>query len=313
MAKRRGSWWGVGAWLVLLPLLGPVSYTRLDIVVAAAIAWALERAEAGRWSTAGAWLGLGVAVKLTPALILPALAIVAPRRWRPVAAAAGVGAVFLAPFVTDLPEVSDQVLGYHLERGVHAESLWGSVALVARVVGDADVELVGAFGATDIEATFADGFKTLSNIAAVGVLLDLGLSAWARVRRADGAHLTLVVCGGFILLTAVGRVFSPQYLVWLIAPLALALTIAPRAMRWAALAFGAAVALAHFVYPVVFYDYLDVTWWAVGLGFARNVLLLLSGLLAARVAWRYRSQLPAVEEHEGVEPLLADVGVGPDR
>ncbi len=300
LAKRRGCWWGVGAWLVVLPLLGPVSYTRLDIVVAAAVAWALERVEAGRWTTAGAWLGLGVAVKLTPGLLLPAVAVAAPNRWKPVAAATGVAALFVVPFLGDLPELSDQVLGFHHDRGVHAESLWGSLALVGRLWADADVELVSAFGASDIDATFADGLKTLSNMAAIGVLVDSGLSAWRRVRRGDGAHLVLVVCGAFTLLTAVGRVFSPQYLVWLVAPVAAALTIAPVAMRWAAAAFVAACALAHVVYPVAFYDYLAVEGWAVGLGTARNLLLLVAGLLAARVAWRFPGS--AAPEEPAADP-----------
>lgn len=314
LARRRGSWWGVTAWLVLLPLLGPITYTRLDVAVAAALAWALERAIAGRWAAGGAWLGLGIAVKLTPGLALPALALAAPKRWRPAVAAAAVAAAFVVPFAGDLPELFDQVAGYHLDRGVHAESLWGSLALLARVVGGADVQLVSAFGATDIGAAFADGLKTLSNLAAVGVLLDSALAATRRVRRGDGEHTALVVCGALVLLTAVGRVFSPQYLVWLAAVIAVALTVAPRAMRWPALLFGVAAALAHLVYPVFFYDYLDVRGWAVGLGATRNVALLASGLLTVRAAWQYRPlQLPAVEEHERVEPALADVLVGPDR
>ena len=89
LARRRGSWWGVVAWLALLPLLGPVSYTRLDMAVAACLAWALERIEAGRWTTGGAVLGLGTAIKITPGLLLPAVVLASPngggplprRRW----------------------------------------------------------------------------------------------------------------------------------------------------------------------------------------------------------------------------------------
>jgi len=313
LCRRRGNWWGVAGWLVLVPLLGPVSYTRLDIVVAAALAWAMERVEARRWTPAGAWIGLGAAVKLTPALALPAVVLVSPRRWRPLAAAAGAAAVFFVPFVRDLPALYDDVAGYHLDRGVHAESLWGSLALLARAAVDADVELVNAFGATDVEAAAVDGLATLSNIAAVGVLVDSCLVALRRVRRGDGAHVVLVVCGTLTLLTAVGRVFSPQYLVWLVAPMAAALAVDPRRLRWAALSLALAVALAHAVYPVWFYDYLAVEGWAVTLGVVRNLALLVSGLLAARAAWTYRSRLPAIEQQQVVEPRLADVLVRPDR
>ena len=72
LARRTGVWWGVGAWIVLVPLVGPVTYSRLDIVVAAALAWALERAVAGAWGRSGVAFGVGAVSKLVPALLLPA-------------------------------------------------------------------------------------------------------------------------------------------------------------------------------------------------------------------------------------------------
>jgi hypothetical protein len=317
VARRRRSWWGVGAWLVLVPLLGPVAYTRLDIVVAAALAWALERAVAGRWAASGAWLGLGAAVKLTPVLVLPAIALVSPRRWRPVATAAAVGVAFVLPFVADLPDLVDQVAGYHVDRGVHAESLWGSLALLARVVVDADVDVVSAFGAIDIHAAAADGLKTLSNIAAVGVLVDSAMTAHGRVRRGDGAHLAVVACATLTLLVAVGRVFSPQYLVWLVAPMAVALTVAPRAMRWPAGLLAASIALAHIVYPVFYNDYVLVRGWGVALGVGRNLCLLAAGLLAARASWRFADEAMArapdasQDEPGRVDAVTSEVGRRP--
>ena len=53
IAKRTGSKWGAAAWFVLIPALGPVSYTRLDIVVAVILVWTVERALAGRWGHVG--------------------------------------------------------------------------------------------------------------------------------------------------------------------------------------------------------------------------------------------------------------------
>ena len=289
LARRRRSWGGVVVWLALLPLLGPVTYSRLDVVVAATMAWALERAEAGRWGASGAWLGLGVAVKLTPLLVLPAVVLVSPHRWRTGLAAAAAAAVFVVPFAGELPALTDQVLGYHTDRGVHAESLWGSLALLARVTFGADVGTVGAFGATDIVSGGAEALKTVANVAAVGVVLDSCLNAGRRVRRGDADHLALVVAAATALLVAVGRVFSPQYLVWVVAPLAVAVTVAPGRLRWSVAALAVAVVLAHVLYPVFFADYLDARPGAVVAGLARNIAVLASGVLAARAAWRYRS------------------------
>ena len=304
LSRRRGSWWGVAAWLGLLPLLGPVAFTRLDMAVAACIAWALERVEAGRWTRGGIWLGLGTVIKLTPGLMLPVVAIAAPRRWRPAAAFTAVVAVSVLPFLTDLPKLFDSIAGYHLERGVHAESLWGSAALLARVTMGTSVEVVGAFGASDISSRLDDSLKLLSNIAALVVLIDSVLAAW-HVRRGNGAQTVLVAGGYLVLLTAVGRVFSPQYLVWLVAPIAAGLAIAPRPLRWSAVLLAISIALAHLVYPVWFFDYMAVKGWAVAVGFARNLALLGAGLLAVRVAWRYQPA-PDPDSAPDAEPAVAD-------
>ena len=42
------------------------------------------------------------------------------------------------------------------------------------------------------------------------------------------------------------------------------------------------------MYPVWFYDYLDVKGWAVGVALVRNLALLGAGLLAVRTSWRYQ-------------------------
>jgi hypothetical protein len=219
----------------------------------------------------------------------------------------------VAPFVLDLPEMYDHVARYHLDRGVHAESLYGSAAMVARSVFDADIEVIGAFGAFDLDAKAGGPWKTVSNLAALGVLLDLMLTAATRVRRGDGAHLCVAVAGSLVLLTAVGRVFSPQYLVWLAGAMACGLCVAPRLLRWAAICLGASIALSGYFYPKLFFPYFALEGDALAVALARNVLLVAAGILGVRAAWRYRSDLPAVEEHEGVEPVLGHVPVGPDR
>lgn len=299
LARRTGSWWGVAAWLVMIPLLGPVAYTRLDMAAAAAIAWALERAVARRWTASAVWLGLGIAAKLTPVLILPGLVAVAPRRWRALAGASLVVAVFLAPFVFDLHAMYDSVAAYHLHRGVHAESIYGTFVMVARSVFDVDIKVVGAFGAFDIQGTVADRLKILSNIAALGVLADLTLTTLRRVKRGDGGHLCVVIAGSLVLLTAVGRVFSPQYMVWLVAPMAAGLAFAPRLLRWAAVCLGVSVLLNGIFFPALFFRYFALDGDALAVAVGRMVLLLVAGLLGVRAGWRYPgSGLPAVEQHE---------------
>ena len=52
LASRTGSWWGAATWFLLVPALGPVAYTRLDIVVAVVFVWTIKSAReysAVRW------------------------------------------------------------------------------------------------------------------------------------------------------------------------------------------------------------------------------------------------------------------------
>jgi hypothetical protein len=79
-----GAWW----WVALFPLLGPLVYTRFDLLPAVASVVALERAVAGRWSGTGAWLAAGTLAKLWPGFLVPSAVAVARRPWCVVAGGA---------------------------------------------------------------------------------------------------------------------------------------------------------------------------------------------------------------------------------
>lgn len=287
LARRRNSWWGVSAWLLMFPLLGPVAYLRLDMAVAASLAWALERFEAQRWSAAGLLLGIGGAIKIAPLLLLPPLAMAAPRRWRPIAAAAAGAMVFVIPFATDVPAIYDNVLARNAVRGVHVESIWGSILLLARVTVGATADVVTAFGASDVEAPYASLLEAVSNVLALAVLLASTAFVLTRVRRSDGAHAVLVASTSLMLLTAVGSVLSPQFNVWLVAAMAAALTIEPVRFRYSAAMLSIALALTHLHYPILFWRYLAVEPFVVSVAVFRNASLLAAGVLAATATWRY--------------------------
>ena len=57
--RRRGRWHCAWFWVLVVPLMGPVLYTRFDLVAAITVIWAVERATVGRWTAVGGWLGLG--------------------------------------------------------------------------------------------------------------------------------------------------------------------------------------------------------------------------------------------------------------
>ncbi len=301
LARRTGIWWGVAAWVTLVPLVGPVTYSRLDIVVAAALAWALERAVAGAWGRSGVAFGLGAVSKLVPALLFPAAFLVASRRLRLVLGAGVVAVLALVVFVGHGDDLYRDVITYHRERPVHAESLWGSLAFLFDRIGWSRTGLEFSYGAFNVTGYWAHNLRPLADIAAIGVLVDSLLQARVRVRRGDGAHLAVLCVATLTLLTAVGRVLSPQYVVWLVALQAIGLCLAPRALAWSAAWMAVAVVLTHLEYPVYFFDLMAREMGAEALLLSRNLAILVSGLLAARVSWRYGSPVPVGDGSEQVD------------
>jgi len=255
IARRTGSWWGPATWFLLVPALGPVTYTRLDMVVAVLLVWTLERALASRWGHVGLLIGIGAAVKLVPVLVLPLLFFVAPRDRRRVLVGAFAGVVALAvlPFVNYLPGMYESVIGYHTKRGVQAESLWGAGLLAARFLWDYPVVIVSSHRAWDAVAPTSAQLKSISNDLSLAVVFGAVVLA-ARGRVGDLRRASLLAFGTMSLLVGVGRVYSPQYVMWLIGLGAVAISMAPRRAAPAVAVLAVTTVLAHLEFPVWFWD-----------------------------------------------------------
>jgi len=295
IAKRTGSWWGAAAWFVLVPALGPVSYTRLDIVLAVALVWTIERALAGRWGHVGLLIAAGTALKLVPVVLLPLLFFVAPRDRRRALVGSFVGGVglALAPFINVLPDMYQSVIEYHTERGVQAESIWGAGMLAAQRLVDYPVSIVASHRAWDAVAPASDLLKTLSNGASFVVVLG-ALALALRTRVGDLRRLTLLLLAAMSLLVGVGRVYSPQYVLWLIALGAVAMAVAPRLAAPAVGVLAVTTVLAHLEFPIWFWDALFYkTDSALIVLLVRDALTLVVGGLALW-AWKRAPKDPVV-------------------
>ena len=278
-----------------MPLLGVVSYTRLDLVVAVLLAWMMERALAGRWQWVGLLIGLGAAVKLVPILLLPMLFFVAPRDKRRalVGWCGGVVGLCVLPFLDRLPDVFRSVITYHTERGIQAESIWGAGVMVVHWVASYPVAIVGSHRAWDAQSDVSELLKTLSSVAAVAVVV-LGIGLAVRTRVGDICRASILVFAVMSLLVAVGKVYSPQYISWLIALGAVAMSFAPRKLAPAIVALALVTGLAHLLFPYWFWDLLfyDKGGALVALA-VRNVLTVVTGGLAL---WAWRSSSDAAPE-----------------
>jgi Glycosyltransferase family 87 len=295
----------VAAWLVLMPALGPVTYTRIDLPVAAALVWMLERAHARQWSWAGGWLGFGVAIKLIPLLLVPH--VLKPAKWRPMVgllvAAGLVGLVFLLPFVGELTPMYHSVYGYHSDRGVQAESLYAAVLLAMHHWGTYPVEIRAAFGAYDAISPVSGTLKTLSECLSWIVVAITAALTWFWVRKDDIGGLAMALLAALALTTAAGRVYSPQYLIWFIGVAAVAMTFDPRRSAPAVGVLAVVVLLSHLEFPYLFWDVLFFDkGFAIGVLLVRDFLTPVIGVLAliglrrrARALRRPEDGAPAAE------------------
>jgi uncharacterized membrane protein len=186
-----------------LVLAGLINWDLLAVTALTGALWAWSR---GRPLLTGVLIGLGTATKLYPLFLLGALLVVCLRRQRmPAFALAAAGAV-VAWLAVDLPVMLtsfDQwkvFWTYNEHRGPDLGSLW----LVASQMGH-----------TASPHTVNVASWVVFGAVCVGVLV-LGLRA-PRTPRIP--QLALLVVVGFLL---VNKVYSPQYVLWLLPLVALA-------------------------------------------------------------------------------------------
>jgi Glycosyltransferase family 87 len=246
-------------WLAALVAFWPFNVYfwefRYDLLPTALLAWGLVLALRERFVPAGLVLGVGAAVKWTPALAVLALVVwlIASRRPREAAAhalsAACVFAVFTLPFLVWSP--NDVLAAYSTQGGrtIIAESLpylplhW--LGLAEYWEGIPHQARVGAW-ANDVA----------SAVQIVLVAGTLAVAALARGRLRSGVAVAALVPVVFLV---TNRIFSAQFMVVLLAAWAVAIALLAQSRREQlvlAAAAAAASAANAFVFPFGF----PITW-----------------------------------------------------
>jgi hypothetical protein len=282
-----------GAVLVgLSPLaLGPVVLTRFDLWPAALTAGALAALASDRSRLGLGLLAAATAAKLYPLVIVPlALLYVARRRGRRESLAAlGVFALVLAAVVVPFAVLAPDGLWASIERQtgrpLQVESLGAAALLAAHRLGAGAPTVVSTYGSQNVSGGAADALAgLLTGLQAVAVA---GVWALFAQRRADASRLLAASAAAVAAFVAFGKVLSPQFLIWLVPLVALALAgtsvLAP-------VLLVAALVLTQVWFPVRYWDYvaLGPQAWAV---LARDlVLVALFGCLA--LAIRSRREAP---------------------
>lgn len=284
----------VGLLAVAPAALGPISLNTYDAWPALLTVLALLLFLRG-WDLAGAGvLGLAVSAKVYPLVLLPLAGVLVWRRAGPRRAAAVLAAFALVVLAVVLPFAAYDLHGVvesfrsQATRGLQVESLGASFLLVA--------DKLGLYRAHVVETTGVAG-RNLSGsvpdvVAAVTLVLEAAavIGVWLLYARTrDGrARLPLAFAAAVAGFLAFTKVFSPQYLEWLV-PL---VVLAGGTLAIALTAGSLLLAQAWFFH----YHALFRIGWPVWLLFVRNLLVVAAfAALAASLAQprRWKIRIPS--------------------
>ncbi|HEX4363150.1 MAG TPA: glycosyltransferase 87 family protein [Solirubrobacteraceae bacterium] len=280
------------AWLLVLSpvLIGAQVRTHFDpLPIAIALAGLLALVRERR-DLAFVLLGVGTMTKLFPGLLaVVALAWLLGRGER--RAALRGGAIFAAVVVAiSLPLAGQGYLDsftFHLDRPVQIES---TPATVLFALGGSQVTGTNLrpdrFKSNGLDGGHA---KAVEAVFALLLVLVLAAIAWLAAQRPEARHAVMCGFAALLAFVALGKVFSPQYVIWL-APFA-ALAWVWRLPVVAALT-TAAIVLTQVEFPSRYFDLINVQHGVVLIVAARNCLLLVAlVVLAAQLARRSAPRL----------------------
>ena len=251
-ASRERTAAALGFLAVFPLLLGSVVLTRFDLFPIALAVGALAALVHERDRLGFALLGAAVAVKFFPGVLVPvALAYTWRRRGRRealvcLAIFAAVIALLFLPFLVLAPEGFARSIGHQLSRPLQIESLGSALYLAAHHVVGLGVEMRSGHGSQNLHAT-GTGLAAL-----VFGVVQLAVLAWIWLRRPTGKEeLLRWSAAAVVAFVALGKVLSPQFLIWL-APL-VPLVGGLRGLR-ASILLGAALVLTQLWFPSRYWE-----------------------------------------------------------
>ncbi len=276
---------------------------RFDLFPALLALVALWAALRGRPTVAGVAIGLGVLAKLFPIAIVPALAVPwlarldLSRLGRFGGAAAITIVLGLGPFVALAGSNALSFLSYQADRGLQIESVAASWIVLGGLLAGQPPPINHEYASVQVGGPIATtALAALPLVTAVA----FGLLAWLGWRRARaevalrGAVMKRTVVAlatvSILVLLLTSKVFSTQYMVWIV-PFA---ALLPRRQFWLA---AAAMALTMPIHPLLYVDLVAQE------ALPILVLNLRNALLLALTAWI----IADVADIKGVGDV-ADVG-----
>ncbi|MBI5870538.1 MAG: hypothetical protein HZB44_06225 [Actinobacteria bacterium] len=224
VSKLAGT---LATYTIFLLCLGSIVELRFDLAAAFLMLASLACFVTDRRLAAWLLLGVGIMTKIVPILIAPLFFISLWRRrlFREMITGPAVmtlSAFFIAlPFLVAAPSGFANAFLYHAERPLQLESSWASPLLLMAKFSGYDVRIMNSYGSHNVFASASDALAMLSGPITVLALL---AGYWLYLRRSSSGdpgswdpallvRFTAVAIATFIF---GGKVFSPQFLIWLL-------------------------------------------------------------------------------------------------
>lgn len=254
---RAATW----LWILFVLAVGPITYQRLDLVPAVLSAVALLALGARRHAGVATALAAGAGLKFWPAFLLP-VTLRGDKRADAITTGvfAGAGLLIVAASVA-YGGVARLVspLAWQSGRGLQIESVWATPVMVARVFDPAAHPV--QYSAWQAYEVFGPGVDALMVVASVVTLASylaflVGYGFWLH-RLYRRRQQPSVASAGLLMITIIAitlianKTLSPQYLLWLGAPVAVLLLLQPH-LRWLGAAVVGLGLLTQGVYPVLY-------------------------------------------------------------
>ena len=279
-----------GAYAVAVLAAGAITANRYDVAVALTLAACLFFLARRHTTAAGAALGVGVALKLTPGLLLPLVLIVAETRRRALYALAGFLVFAIVPFLPFLGRFDGltNVITYHAQRPLQIESVPGTPYLIAGAMGKWGIGTGTSFGSQSLAGPGSELVARLS--VWVGLLLVAGVYVliWRRraLLRAAPEYIAVAALACVLAFTVCNKVLSPQFLCWTFPLVALVVVGKGAYQRVAGILTLVAIALTQVEFPDLYWRMVDLEPGPVAVVVVRNAVLVAAAVVAAIAVWK---------------------------
>lgn len=245
----------LGFFAVAPLVLGSVLIYRYDLWPAALTVLGLAAVVAGRNRVGFGALGLGIAAKVFPGVLIPpAVAYVWRTRGRRealvcLACAAAVVAAFVVPFLAVAPHGVWSSIQRQASRPLQIESLGAAALLAAHHVGGLHLTLVTSHGSQNLAGSLP---RTLGAVESALLALTL-VGIWIAAARGPATPERLVrySAAAVTAFIAFDKVLSPQFMIWL---LPLVPLVRGRRGLVASGLLGLALLLTQLWFPVRYWD-----------------------------------------------------------